>query len=318
VPCLEARGREATMAGRARGSSVADNSPESSSVSPGTSNVSCHDSMVQMPEVSGQPWEHRGGILVGFLDLRDRSHATPQLLQRRVYACRHILRLLHGEAVVDQPGELEVVAASTAGLVQFESVALGAAREDVGFIAVLKLLQYVWSAMVVPSSDRSSQVVIKGQASRNVCTYRSPPKQYLRCLAALYALEELVDNILCHFHVHGLHRRRLGLPGRHVAIRSPYEGNASRWKQCSRHAEVESRLPSREAVPRCEARTQLLSRVAMHMESTQALSRSKQCSGVQAGGCRRPSLRLWRLMRRWRARGVTEERTKDSQLGGGP
>jgi len=116
--------------------------------------IMSQSSFLQMPGVAGQPWEHRGGILVGFLELRDRSHATPELLQRRVYACRHIFGLLHGEAVVDQSGKLEVVAASTAGLVQFESVALGAALENVGLVAALELLQYAWLAMVmvVPSS----------------------------------------------------------------------------------------------------------------------------------------------------------------------
>lgn len=58
-------------------------------------------SQVEQQHHQGKPWEHRGGILVGFLELGDGSHVAPQLLQRRVYARRHIFRFLHCQAVVD-------------------------------------------------------------------------------------------------------------------------------------------------------------------------------------------------------------------------
>jgi hypothetical protein len=51
----------------------------------------------------------------------------------------------------------------------------------------------------------------------------------------------------------------------------------------------------------------------MHGESTQALCGEQ---AVQTGGSRRPSLRLLALARSRRVRGVTEERTKGSLLGG--
>jgi hypothetical protein len=71
-------GGEATMTGSARGR-VADNGPASSRVSSGM--TKCFTMVQRMQEIAGQPWEYRGGILVGFLELGDGGHAAPQLLQ---------------------------------------------------------------------------------------------------------------------------------------------------------------------------------------------------------------------------------------------
>lgn len=63
-------------------------------------------------------------------------------------------------------------------------------------------------------------------------TYRSFAKEYLRRFPTPNTFQELVDNLLCHFHLHGLHRRRVGLD---IAVRCPDEDNASHGKKCSRH-----------------------------------------------------------------------------------
>lgn len=68
-----------------------------------------------------------------------------------------------------------------------------------------------------------------------VGTYRSASEEDLRRLPAPHALEELVDNVLGHVHLHGLDWRRFGVPGPDVAIRSPKQGNAARGKQRGRH-----------------------------------------------------------------------------------
>lgn len=93
--------------------------------------------------ISRWPWEQQGGILVGFLELGDGSHAVPELLQRRVDACRNIFGLLHDETVVDEADEFELVAVtvgSAAGFVQFVAMRLGAALQYVSLVAVLELL----------------------------------------------------------------------------------------------------------------------------------------------------------------------------------
>jgi hypothetical protein len=107
------------------------------------------------------------------LELGDGRHAAPELLEGRVYARRHVFGLLHRQTLVDEPGKLEVAAASTAGLVQLEAVALGAALEDVGFVAKLELL-LLRGQPVVPSSSipkQQQQMSTTRQASGDMCTH---------------------------------------------------------------------------------------------------------------------------------------------------
>jgi hypothetical protein len=255
------------------------------------------------------------------LELRDGRHAAPELLEGRVYARRDLFGLLHRQTVVDEPGKLEVAAASTAGLVQLEAVALGAALEDVSLVAKLELL-LLRGQPVVPSS--SSQVQHRGTIMNDklggcVHTYRNPTKHYLRRLATPGALEELFDYVLGHFHVHGLQRRRLGLPEGHVAIRSPDQGSFPSRKQCSRHSELESPNFFKRADRGVKlAPSPVKGSNAWREHPGTEQEQAVQCRRVDAG-CRRPSLRLWCLVRRsLDVRGVTEKRTKDSLLGGGP
>lgn len=103
---LEALGGDAAVAGGAYGRSVADNGSTTQQLSVKRSRGTATQATVA------------GGILVGLLELRYGGHAALQLLQGRVYACRHILGLLHNQTMVDQAGKFEVVvAASSAGVV---------------------------------------------------------------------------------------------------------------------------------------------------------------------------------------------------------
>jgi hypothetical protein len=122
-------------------------------------------------------------------------------------------------------------------------MALGASLQRVCFVAVLELLllrgQPGCSFLTPRVRARNntmrpatSLVDYRTSFRKRVNTYRSLAEEQLRRFAAPNTFKELVDNLLGHFHLHGLHRRRVGLD---VAVRSPDEGNASRGEQCSRH-----------------------------------------------------------------------------------
>ena len=121
----------------------------------------------------GQPWGHQGGILVGFLHLLDGRHAVLQLLQGRVDAGRHILRLLHHEGVFDQACEVEgVVGTSPAGMVQFMPVGLGRGLQRVRLVTVLEMLvvcQPIPRAQSTPSQATTASGDKGGRVSVPAC-----------------------------------------------------------------------------------------------------------------------------------------------------
>lgn len=136
--------------------------------------------------------------------------------------------------MVNHAGEFEVVvAASPAGFVQLVCVRLGTALQYVGLVAVFQLLLLCLLALVALAFLESmlhhpnATTTIGGyteSSKEQWHTYRSPAKEYLWRFPAPHALEELVDDVVGHFHLHGLHRRRSVSD---VAIRGSNEGNTS-------------------------------------------------------------------------------------------
>ena len=245
----------------------------------------------------GQPWGLQGGILVGFLHLLHGGHAVLQLLQRRVYAGRHIFRLLHDEGVFDQAGEVEVfVTTSPAGMVQFMPVGLGGGLQGVRLVTVLEMLvvcQRVRSsgtveAIAVKHTRQGTRVNVQacvrtrsGAAShfvrfrgvRRRCPGSSPP-----ALPGWASFWLPVSRCRCPGH------RRGQCPGWQAA-RRPWRGFGAAVGAAGEDGVVGGR---REQV--C-CRTLMWSREMMHGESTQALKAGTATNKTgSCGGHREPRL----------------------------
>lgn len=85
--------------------------------------------------------EDQGGILVGLLGLSDGGHAALELLQGSVNTLYGDIGLLHGQAVVDQAGEVKGVGGGVGrGVVELVAVGFGGGEKVVGFVAASDLL----------------------------------------------------------------------------------------------------------------------------------------------------------------------------------